>query len=113
MGSVAEQIRRVLASPRRDELIAWIVKDLAVTARLDHAEDDLSRVRVRLNGLNEVSIILLSQLYSDLANRVGAYPDDVLGDVLLEAAVRGKCEGNLEWAVENAVRRLNGNVASS
>ncbi len=57
----------------------------------------------RLKTLNEIQIILTSQLKSEMEGGPAAYPTEALVAALFERAVMGDCVSSLTWAVERAV----------
>lgn len=103
--ATSDDLHAIISSQRRDELLAAVAKELALTARLDHAEPDIAKFAPRLKGINELMIIVLSQLHSDLGGDP-AYSDDAFVDVVIGAARRGHCESNLAWAVERSAKHI-------
>jgi hypothetical protein len=101
--------RRTLAalgSDARPEFLALWVQGLCIAARgPDPAgpEQDAGR----LLGINEVALVLVTQIVSCLDGGPPAYPDEALLTALEERATHWGCVGEVRWAAQEALRRLD------
>lgn len=78
---------------------------LLVSLSLSSRDRDLS-VKSRA-GLNEVLLVVATQLASRLGDRSPAYPDVAMLETVHEKAQVGGCISQVEWTVREAMRRVD------
>ncbi|MDQ1293042.1 MAG: hypothetical protein QG608_923 [Actinomycetota bacterium] len=96
----------VLASSARVEFLTLWIQALCVAARDPDAAAD-GQADKRWAGINEVILTLATQITSYLRGGPPAYPEVALLATLKEKATIGTCVGEVRWAANEALRRLD------
>ena len=102
------RISEALTSSDRAEFLARWMEALCISSRANTTGDEDESVRLRRTlAINEVVLVLATQLASELGGGPLAYPDEALLDVLKDKADAGQCAGEVLWATREALRRVD------
>lgn len=104
-----EWLTNALAAGRSVAILSGIAHWVAMSGRGEYlGGDELPGVDIRFERLkliNEIQIILATQIHSLTAEAAPAYPQDALVEVLFERSTFGGIEKGFRWAIHQESRR--------